>query len=102
MPRGGCHLWTDDVLYLQIITNLLISAAYFTIPTQILMFFKGKELDGWFKVVVILFASFVFSCGIGHALKVVMIWWPAYHLEGWWDALTALISVATAIALTPA
>lgn len=101
MPRGGGHEWTDDTLLLQFLANLGIALAYFAIPIQIHLFLRHTDLPVWARRITRLFAAFVLACGIGHALKVLMIWWPAYRVEAWWDVITAAISLLTAALLWP-
>ena len=46
-----------------------------------------------------MFAVFIIACGRAHLLLVVTIWLPLYWVEGYVTAFTALISVATALAI---
>ena len=97
MPRGGCHSWTADVLFLQVFANLLIAAAYFIIPGVLLYSLRRLTFPGWSKVAIVAAGLFIFSCGIGHIVKVLMIWHPMYRLEGYIDLITGIISVVVAL-----
>lgn len=48
--------------------------------------------------VTLLFAAFVFGCGLTHLFSAVTLWWPAYGLQGMMKLSVALISVAAAVA----
>jgi PAS domain S-box-containing protein len=98
MPHGMCLLWVPGLLWLHVISDVLITLSYFSIPVAILYVMRKS------KVVVmpwiyILFGSFILLCGITHALSVLVLWNPVYRLEGVVKALTALVSIITAIYL---
>lgn len=100
MPHGMCFLWRPDLLILHAGSDLLIAAAYYSIPLALLMLWrKRSSLEyGWiFK----LFALFILACGTTHLLAVWNIWNGNYYLEGIIKFLTALVSVVTAILLWP-
>jgi PAS domain S-box-containing protein len=48
-----------------------------------------------------MFALFILACGATHFLSIWTLWYPDYGLEGTVKAMTAAISVVTAIALWP-
>nr|WP_169747453.1 ATP-binding protein [Belnapia moabensis] len=63
--------------------------------------FARRRRDLAFRPVFWLFAAFILLCGTGHWLDLLTIWVPAYGLEGIVKAGTAVVSVATAVALWP-
>ncbi|MBL6080665.1 response regulator [Belnapia sp. T18] len=81
-------------------SNVAIGVAYFTIPLALTVFARRRR-DLAFKPVFWLFAAFILLCGTGHWLDLLTLWVPAYGLEGIVKAGTAVVSVATAIALWP-
>lgn len=95
MQRGGCHLWSPDILIMSSLGNLGTFVAYMVIPALLLLFLKSKNLDKITWRFVSLFGAFVLCCGIGHLLKTLMIVWPAYRLEAVWDFVTMLVSIRT-------
>ena len=100
MPHGYCFLWNRALLWLFVLSNSVISLAYFSIPVAIGVFaYKRRDIN--FKWMLILFGIFIFSCGITHALSVVTIWHPVYGLAGIMEAITAIVSVITAFLLWP-
>jgi hypothetical protein len=49
MPHGMCYLWQPGILALHIISDLLITGAYFSIPFT-LLYFVRKRRDLQFTV----------------------------------------------------
>jgi PAS domain S-box-containing protein len=98
MPHGMCYLWQPGILGLHIVSDSLITLAYFSIPFT-LIYFTTKRTDLRFSWVFISFAVFIVACGASHAMEIVTIWIPAYWLSGIIKAVTALASVMTGIFL---
>lgn len=100
MPHGMCFLWRPELMALHIISDALIALAYFTIPFAILRFVRGRvDLEPRHQRMALLFAAFIAFCGLTHVLSIYVLWVPIYITEGWLKAVTAIISVATAIRL---
>ncbi|MBK1699195.1 sensor histidine kinase [Rhodovibrio salinarum] len=100
MPHGMCYLWDPLVLWLHAGSDLLIGAAYFSIPV-VLALFTIKRRDLQYRWVAGLFMLFIVACGTTHLFGVWTIWNPDYAIEGLLKAITALVSLATAIVLWP-
>lgn len=102
IPHGFCLLWRPDVLALQVISDGLIAAAYFSIPLAILWFVRRRhDLISEHKRIAILFSVFILGCGLTHVLDIVVLWRPVYVVDGWVKAFTAIASIVTAAALWP-
>ncbi len=99
-PHGFCLAWEPGLIWLQAGSDLLIAAAYFSIPAAMLTFLRGRR-DIAYKPVFALFAAFILACGTTHVLGAVTLWVPIYWIDGWMNALTAVLSIATAILLWP-
>lgn len=97
-PHGYCFLWQPIVLWLSTIANLLIAAAYFSIPIA-LLYFNHRRKDFHFRNLALLFSLFICACGFTHLLSVFTIWTPAYGLQAVVETFTALVSSTVAIAL---
>ena len=98
MPHLYCLRSDPAVLWLQVISDLAIAAAYFAIPlvlAQVVL--KRKEV--LFRKVAVLFVLFIAACGTTHLLEIWTIWHPMYRLEGVVKAMTAIFSIVTAIVL---
>lgn len=97
MPHGMCLLWRPELMTLHIVSDVLIALAYFTIPFGIAQFVRGRDdLLSRHRALAVLFAGFIFFCGLTHLVSIVVLWIPIYIIEGWLKAATALVSVATA------
>jgi len=102
MPHGFCLLWRPDILALHAISDLVIAAAYFSIPLAILSFVRRRaDLAPEHKRVAVLFSVFILACGLTHVMAVLVLWWPFYVEDGLIKAFTALVSLFTAVALWP-
>ncbi len=94
MPHGSCFLWNPWLTSLHAVSDGLVLVAYFSIP--LLLFLNRQHIDAQIRPVLLLFAAFIFSCGIGHGLNVWNIWHANYWVEGLWTWVTATISLCTA------
>jgi len=100
MPHGTCYLWNPSVLWLNVISDGLICAAYYAIPLLLFLFFR-KRSDITFRWVFVAFAGFILACGTTHLLGVWTVWHGTYRLDGLVKAVTAFASVSTAVLLVP-
>ena len=100
MPHGTCYLWDPAVLWLNVISDGLICAAYYAIPVLLFLFFR-KRKDITFRWVFVAFAGFILACGTTHLLGVWTVWHGTYRLDGVVKAATAFASVSTAVLLVP-
>jgi signal transduction histidine kinase/DNA-binding response OmpR family regulator len=98
MPHGHCYLWQPGVLWLHLISDSLITLAYFSIPIT-LVYFVRKRKDLEFNWMFVCFAVFILACGTTHLMEIWNIWHADYWLSGSIKAITALASIPTAILL---
>ncbi|MFM6832051.1 MAG: histidine kinase dimerization/phospho-acceptor domain-containing protein, partial [Novosphingobium sp.] len=99
-PHGYCLLWDPALIWTHVLADAVIAAAYFSIPIALWLFIRRRR-DIEMSWILALFAAFILACGTTHVLSILVLWVPAYGLEGAVKALTALISIGTAIALWP-
>ncbi|MBE9207513.1 PAS domain S-box protein [Nostoc sp. LEGE 06077] len=66
-----------------------------------LVYFVRKRRDVPFYWIFLMFGAFIIACGTTHVMDVWTLWYPIYWLSGLIKAITALISVTTAIQLLP-
>ena len=100
VPQGFCLLWNPGLVALQASSDAVIALSYYSIPVA-MAWFVHKRRDLAFRWLVYLFAAFILTCGTTHWLTVLTLWVPSYRLEGIVKAVTALLSVVTAIILWP-
>lgn len=98
IPHGHCYLWKHNLVGLHLISDLLIAISYYSIPiTLVYCIRKRKDLP--YPLIFILFAAFIISCGTTHIMEIWVLWHPTYWISGIIKAITALVSVYTAIEL---
>lgn len=99
MPHGHCYLWEPVTLWLNVGSDGLIAAAYFAIPFSLYEFVRRRTTEIPFPAIFLMFAAFILLCGATHLMEIVTVWHPAYRLGGLLKLLTALVSIATTLAL---
>lgn len=99
-PHGICLLWEPELIWLHVVSDASIAAAYFSIPFALaILVTKRRDLQfGW---VFWAFAIFILACGLTHLLSIYTLWVPIYGIEGLVKAATAVASIFTAVALWP-
>ncbi len=95
-PHGYCFMWLPEIVWLHVAANALIAAAYFSIPLA-LWRFAYKRPDMPFHSMFILFAMFITLCGLTHVFGILVLWWPAYGIEGLLMLTTGIVSGMVAI-----
>lgn len=97
-PHGYCFLWQPELVWTHAVSDLLIAAAYFSIPLALISFVR-KRRDVQFGWMIWLFAVFILACGTTHVLMAWNLWHGDYGVEAVAKAITAIASVPTAILL---
>lgn len=100
MPHGMCLLWQPNLLFLHVISDAIITLSYYSIPIA-LVYFVVKRQDLSFRWLFLLFGLFILACGTTHLFAIWTIWHPDYFWEGLAKAVTAAVSLITAILLWP-
>lgn len=100
VPHGHCYLWKPGLMGLHITSDALTAIAYYSIPLT-LTYFVHKRQDLPFDWIFQLFSAFIIACGTTHLLEIWTLWHPAYWAAGAIKALTAGVSLYTAVALVP-
>ncbi len=99
-PHGICLLWRPELMWLHIVSDGVIGAAYFSIPVALgVLVSRRRDIEfGW---VFWAFALFILACGTTHFFSIWTLFIPDYGIEGLIKAATAIFSVITAILLWP-
>jgi hypothetical protein len=100
MPHGHCYLWRPDILWVHVLSDSGIFLAYSAIPVALVVFVRKRE-DLAFNWIFMLFATFIFACGLTHVMEIWSVWNGTYRLTGVIKAGTAVVSLLTAGALWP-
>ncbi|MCC5640396.1 PAS domain-containing protein [Nostoc sp. CHAB 5844] len=98
IPHGHCYLWQSNLVGLHILSDILIVLAYYSIPLT-LVYFARKRRDLPFNWIFSLFAVFIITCGTTHLIEIWTLWYPTYWLSGSIKAMTAVVSLYTALEL---
>jgi hypothetical protein len=98
MPHGMCYEWNPAVITLHVVSDAIIALAYYSIPLT-LIYFVRKRKDLAFDWMFVCFAVFIVACGTTHVMEILNIWHPTYWLSGIIKAITALVSIVTAVLL---
>ena len=99
-PHGFCLQWEPGLLWLHATSDALIAVAYYSIPLALIRFVRQRS-DIAFSWILWLFAAFILACGTTHVLSIVTLWQPFYWLDAAVKALTAVLSITTAVILWP-
>jgi len=100
IPHGHCFLWKPALVWLHVMSDSLIAIAYYSIPITLIYFVRKRD-DLPFNWIFLLFGAFIVACGTSHVMEIWTLWHPTYWLSGFIKAITALISLYTALALVP-
>jgi PAS domain S-box-containing protein len=98
MPHGMCYLWQPELITLHVASDSAIALAYYSIPIALICF-ASKRTDLAFRSIFVLTGLFILACGTTHVMGVWTLWNPDYRLDGFIKAITALLSIGTAIAI---
>jgi len=100
MPHGYCYLWNPRVVWLNVISDGLITLSYYAIPV-ILVYFIRKNRALPFNRIFWMFGGFILACGTTHGMEIWNVWHGNYMLAGILKSATAALSVLTAGMLIP-
>jgi hypothetical protein len=85
-------------MMLHIVSDFLIAIAYYSIPVTLVYFFR-KRVDLPLNRIILLFSALIIACGTSHVMEIWTLWYPIYWLSGFVKAVTAAISLYTAVEL---
>ena len=88
------HTW------IPIAADAMIAAAYFVLPAA-MVYFARRRPDLTLRPMFWLLGVFIVAAGLTHVMDIVTTFWPEYPLEDGVKILTAIVGVATAVAVWP-
>ncbi len=100
-PHGYCFLWDPFLTPLFVIADLLIGLAYVAISATLAWLVYRARSDIPYHRIFLAFGVFILACAGTHFMDVLTLWIPAYYIQGYVKAVTAIASVGTAAALPP-
>src|SRR5262249_50221002 len=92
--------WPTELVWLHNLSDVLIWLAYLAIPVLLLWFRRRRDLP--FRGLLALGSAFILLCGFTHFLEFYTYSTPVYRFSGTVNAVPAVVSWATVIALVPA
>ena len=100
-PHSVC-LVDPALIWLSFWFDLMIMAAYFLIPVVLMAIYAVRPRSNRWTYsirssILVLFAAFIFSCGTTHLFDAITMFIPWYWPEVIVKAITAAISLSTAI-----
>ena len=101
MPHEFCYLRNPAMVNLHFWSDLLIGIAYVAISVTLVYLVRKGRREIPFHWMFLAFGVFIIACGGTHFMEVWTLWTPMYWLAGMVKSVTALASVATALALPP-
>ena len=99
LPHGYCYLWDRPLLLTHLTSDLAIGLSYVAISLALVYFVRQTRKDIPFSAMFVAFGIFIIACGMTHFMEVWTLWRPDYWMSGGVKVVTAVASVATAIAL---
>lgn len=99
MPHVFCYLGNQTLISVNLISDLLIGISYVVISCTLLYMVRASRGGIPFHWMFLAFGTFIIACGGTHFMEAVTLWHPVYWIAAYVKVVTALASVATAIAL---
>jgi len=91
-PHGSSLGWLPSILWLNVVVDVLIALAYFTIPF-LLFHIARRRKDLPLDWLVLSFAVFASACGLMHLMSA----WNLWHTHYWAEVALKVIATAAAI-----
>ena len=84
----------------NLIGDIIIFISYSSMPLA-LIYFARRRQDFPYRWLLWMFAAFIMACGTTHLMSAIVVWQPLYWIEALLKAVTAVVSVVTAVTLWP-
>ena len=98
MPHSFCYLGNRTLITTNLVADLLIGCSYVVISLTLLYLVRAKGGIP-FHWMFLAFGTFIIACGGTHFMEAITLWHPVYWTSAYVKVITAIASVATAIAL---
>ncbi len=91
--------WSSFHGWLYIVSDVLIAAAFISIPVIILRHIIKKQCSARVKNLYVVFGSFMVACGFALLSDAIIFWIPAYRLSAVFRLFAGVFSIFTLLAL---
>ena len=99
MPHVFCYLGNSTLISVNLISDLLIGISYVVISLTLVYLVRASKGAIPFHWMFLAFGTFIIACGGTHFMEAITLWHPVYWMSAYVKVITAVASVATAIAL---
>ena len=99
MPHVTCYLGNSTVIAVNLVSDLLIGVSYVVISLTLVYLVRASKGGIPFHWMFLAFGTFIIACGGTHFMEAITLWDPVYWVSSYVKVVTAVASVATAIAL---
>src|SRR5690348_12065660 len=99
MPHVFCYLGNPTLINVNLASDLLIGTSYVVISLTLVYLVRASKGAIPFHWMFLAFGTFIIACGGTHFMEAVTLWRPVYWASAYVKVITALASVATAVAL---
>ena len=89
--RLDIGIWTDGHLWLHVVSDVAIWAAFVVIP-MILLYYVHRQRGLAIPRAFWLFCTFLFAGGFVHIVDTLLFWWPVYRFYSFVKLFTAVSS----------
>jgi PAS domain S-box-containing protein len=99
MPHVFCYLGNPTLISVNLVSDLLIGTSYVVISLTLVYLVRASKGAIPFHWMFLAFGTFIIACGGTHFMEAVTLWHPVYWASAYVKVITAVASVATAVAL---
>ena len=99
MPHTFCYLGNTTLITTHMVSDLLIGISYVVISLTLVYLVRASQGGIPFHWMFLAFGTFIIACGGTHFMEAITLWHPVYWVSAYVKVVTAVASVATAIAL---
>ena len=97
IPQEQCYLWQPELVWLHLVSDVLIALTYYSLSVM-LVYCIHKRRDVPFQGIFFVLSALSITGGTTHLVAVWMLFSPVYWLSGFTKAITATVSLSTALA----
>ena len=102
MPHSFCYLGNGTLITVNLVSDLLIGVSYVVISLTLVYLVRASKGGIPFHWMFLAFGTFIIACGGTHFMEAITLWYPVYWVSSYVKVVTAVASVATAVALPAA
>ena len=99
LPHTFCYLGNRTLIDTHLVADLLIGISYVVISLTLVYLVRTSRGAIPFHWLFLAFGTFIIACGATHFMEAITLWHPLYWISAYVKVVTAVASVATAIAL---